>query len=91
MREHPEVVSRIVGEKVKLRCSEVCSLQFRIIDSPNHQRNIVSAEAEAVVDRISAGMVHRCVRDVIQITFRIRGVIIDGGWQDTGGEGQSTC
>lgn len=46
----------------------------------------MSSEAEAVIDGIAAVFGECGVGDVVEITFRIWFVVIDGGWEQAGGE-----
>ena len=51
-----------------------------LFHAPDDEGNILTTEAEAIVERDVAGCFAGDVRHVIQVAERIRVFVIDGGW-----------
>ena len=54
-----------------------------LFHAPDDERDILTAEAEAIVERDVAGCFAGDVRHIIEVAERIRVFVIDGGWQNS--------
>ncbi|MEY3458221.1 MAG: hypothetical protein RL215_1378 [Planctomycetota bacterium] len=64
----------------------VGALEGGVIDACDDEGDVMSAEAEAVIDGVAAGFVEGGVGYVVQIAFRVWCVVVDCGWEGSGGE-----